>query len=147
VINNAKQILAQAGIVTTRQRVGLLDMLLSRKDHPDAEGMFLSARKLIPSISVDTVYRTLNLFAEAGVIVHLAVPTRRARFDGCVAPHDHFLCSTCERIMDIPKRAEAPHALPDGVLACGEVRDIQTVYVGVCKRCAQRAAPKVAYGA
>jgi Fur family peroxide stress response transcriptional regulator len=136
-VANAIQILQQAGIVTTQQRVALLDLLLGRNDHPDAEGMLAAARERMPSLSMDTVYRTLHLLADAGVIQRMAVPTRRARFDGCTQPHDHFLCVQCERILDLPRRADAPRAVPEEVSAYGEVRDIQTVYVGVCQRCAQ----------
>jgi Fur family peroxide stress response transcriptional regulator len=137
---NANQILQQAGIVTTQQRIGLLELLLRRNDHPDAERVLVAARKRMPSLSADTVYRTLNLFADAGVIQRMAMPTRRARFDGCSEPHDHFLCVQCERIQDLPRRADATRAVPEEANACGEVRDIQTVYVGVCQRCAKRGA-------
>jgi Fur family peroxide stress response transcriptional regulator len=139
---NANQILQQAGIVTTRQRVGLLELLLRRTDHPDAESLLSSARKGMPSLSADTVYRTLNLFADAGVVQRMAVPTRRARFDGWTDPHDHFLCVRCERISDIPRRAGDVRAIPEEACACGDVRDVQTVYVGVCRRCAKHDAAR-----
>ena len=135
-LKSATEILQRAGIVTTRQRVVLLDRLLRRTDHPDAERLLAEARDGMPSISVDTVYRTLNLFAEAGVIQRMAVPTRRARFDGCTDPHDHFLCSDCETIQDVPRPPERSAAIPAPVSACGIVSDVQTVYVGVCRRCA-----------
>jgi len=138
-LKSATEILQRAGIVTTRQRVGLLDMLLRRTDHPDAETLLVEARDGMPSLSVDTVYRTLNLFSEAGVIQRLAVPTRRARFDGCTDPHDHFLCSGCETIQDIPRPSKRAAAIPAQVNACGIVSDVQTVYVGVCRRCAAAA--------
>ena len=138
-MKSATEILQRAGIVTTRQRVRLLDMLLCRTDHPDAERLLLEARGGISSFSVDTLYRTLNLFAEAGVIQRMAVPTRRARFDGCTDPHDHFLCSDCETIQDIPRPSKRAAAIPAPVKACGMVSDVQTVYVGVCRRCAAAA--------
>ena len=131
--------LKDAGIVTTRQRVTLLDLIMKRKDHPDAEGMLISAREKLPSLSVDTVYRTLNLFAEAGVIQRLAMPTRRARFDGCTLPHDHFMCAECQCISDIPS-CSACICAPEEVKAFGEVHEIQTVYIGTCKECAKKAA-------
>lgn len=136
IVKSATEILQGAGIVTTRQRVVLLDMLLRRDDHPDAERLLVEARVGMPSLSVDTVYRTLNLFVEAGVIQRMAVPTRRARFDGCTDPHDHFLCSDCETIQDIPRPSKRAAAIPAPVKACGMVSDVQTVYVGVCRRCA-----------
>lgn len=135
-LKSATEILRRADIVTTRQRVGLLEMLLRRTDHPDAETLLAEARDGMPSLSVDTVYRTLNLFSEAGVIQRMAVPTRRARFDGNTDPHDHFLCSDCETIQDIPRPSKRTAAIPAQASACGIVSDVQTVYVGVCRRCA-----------
>lgn len=137
-VESTEQFLKGAGIVTTRQRVALLRLINNRKDHPDVEGMFITAREHLPSISVDTVYRTLNLFAEAGVIQRMAVPTRRARFDGNALPHDHFLCEKCERIFDIPTEVNRLRA-PLEVKAFGKVRAAQTVYIGVCAACIESA--------
>ena len=133
---DATQMLQNAGIVTTRQRVSLLEILFQSTAHPDADGLLASARKQMPALSADTVYRTLNLFADAGIIQRMAVPTRRARFDKCVVPHDHFMCTRCEKILDIPRRKKSMGVIPAEVKACGEVRDTQMVYVGVCRQCA-----------
>ncbi len=130
------QILKDAGIVVTRQRMALLELILNRKDHPDAEGVYFKARESVPTISIDTVYRTLNLFAESGVVQRMAVPTRRARFDGNVLPHDHYLCVECECIIDIPS-CSACVCAPDEAKMLGSVQEIQTVYVGKCHSCAQ----------
>ena len=135
---NASHMLQQAGIVTTHQRVSLLELLFSRSDHPDADSVLAAARQQMPLLSADTVYRTLNLFADAGIIQRMAMPTRRARFDKCVEPHDHFMCTHCERISDIPRRKKSIGMVPSEVKACGEVRDIQMVYVGVCRACAAK---------
>jgi Fe2+/Zn2+ uptake regulation proteins len=132
---NANQILQKAGIVTTHQRVSLLELILSRNNHPDADSVLASAREQMPSLSADTVYRTLNLFADAGIIHRMALPTRRARFDKCVEPHDHFMCARCEQIVDIPRRKKSISVIPEEAKACGEVRDIQMVYVGICRAC------------
>lgn len=134
-MDNVIEILQRAGIVTTRQRVTLLDLLLRRKDHPDAESLLLDARKTMPSMSADTVYRTLSMFADAGVILRMAVPTRRARFDGSVKPHNHFLCEKCECILDLPGDEESERNIPSAAAACGEIREIQVVYIGTCQLC------------
>ena len=134
---NASQILQQAGIVTTRQRIRLLELMFSRSDHPDADTLLTFARKQMPAISADTVYRTLSLFADAGIIFRMAMPTRRARFDKCTKPHDHFMCTQCEQIVDIPRRNRSLGSIPEEVKTCGEVRDIQVVYLGICHQCAE----------
>ena len=90
----------------------------------------------MPSISLDTVYRALSLFVRKGLIQQLAVPTRRSRYDGHVAPHDHFLCTRCERIVDVPAAASVSSPLPDAVLKIGVVQSSQRTYIGLCHACA-----------
>ncbi len=88
----------------------------------------------MPSISLDTVYRALSLFVRKGLIQQLAVPTRRSRYDGHVAPHDHFLCTRCERIEDVPSVSCPP---PDEVTKVGTVQSTQRTYLGLCHACAE----------
>jgi Fur family peroxide stress response transcriptional regulator len=101
-MTSSRKKIATSGLASTRQRVFILKAIQGRIDHPDAETVHQAVISSLPSISLDTVYRTLSLFAKKGLIQQLAVPTRRSRYDGNPKPHDHFLCTRCERIADIP---------------------------------------------
>jgi Fe2+ or Zn2+ uptake regulation protein len=133
----ARTALRQAGIIPTRQRVWILSSLRRRTDHPDAEMALIDLRESLPGLSLNTLYRTLHLFADEGLIQQLAVPTRRARFDGCVRPHDHFLCRRCGRIVDVERPADSPIAAPDTLQAVAEVQGVQRIYLGNCRDCAE----------
>ena len=136
-IKQNRKIFHNAGVSATWQRALILTTLQARTDHPDAEALHQAVGVETPSISLDTVYRALSLFARNGLIQQLAVPTRRSRYDGCVAPHDHFLCTRCERIVDIPG-VSSP--LPDEVEKIGTVQSAQRTYLGLCHACAEREA-------
>ena len=124
------------GLALTRKRTLILETMHGRHDHPDAEAVFGALRKRLPSLSLDTVYRTLNLFAEKGLIRQLAVPTHRFRFDGCLEPHDHFLCTQCEAVTDVRDVDAPPAPVPDALTEIGQVHARQQVFLGTCRRCA-----------
>ena len=134
-IKQNRKIIHNAGVSATWQRALILTTLQARTDHPDAEALHQAVGVETPSISLDTVYRALSLFARKGLIQQLAVPTRSSRYDGHVAPHDHFLCTRCERIEDVPSVSCPP---PEEVRKIGTVQSSQRTYIGLCHACAER---------
>ena len=131
----SRKTIQTSGLAATRQRVLILKFIQGRTDHPDAETVHQDVSCAMPSISLDTVYRALSLFVRKGLIQQLAVPTRRSRYDGHVAPHDHFLCTRCEPIEDVPSVSCPP---PDEVTKVGTVQSTQRTYLGLCHACAER---------
>ena len=130
----SRKTIQTSGLAATRQRVLILKFIQGRTDHPDAETVHQDVSCAMPSISLDTVYRALSLFVRKGLIQQLAVPTRRSRYDGHVAPHDHFLCTRCERIEDVPGDTSP---LPEDVAKVGTVQSTQRTYLGLCHACAE----------
>ena len=130
----SRKTIQTSGLAATRQRVLILKFIQGRTDHPDAETVHQDVSCAMPSISLDTVYRALSLFVRKGLIQQLAVPTRRSRYDGHVAPHDHFPCTRCERIEDVPSVSCPP---PDEVTKVGTVQSTQRTYLGLCHACAE----------
>ncbi len=130
-----KQQLRAAGFAPTRQRLLVMQSMRGRTDHPDAESVLTDLREILPSFSTDTVYRTLNAFAERGLIRRLPLPLSKARFDGNVDPHDHFLCKACGLILNLPEAADAPivNAMPVDRIA--QIHSVQRIYDGVCRDC------------
>ena len=130
----SRKTIQTSGLAATRQRVLILKFIQGRTDHPDAETVHQDVSCAMPSISLDTVYRALGLFTSKGLIQQLAVPTRCSRYDGCVEPHDHFLCTRCERIEDVPGDTSP---LPEDVAKVGTVQSSQRTYIGLCHACAE----------
>ena len=94
--------LADCGIRPTGQRVRIATLLLSAPQHPSAEQILDSLRASGTRISKATVYNTLNLFAERGLIRQLSVDGSRAWFDSNVDAHYHFHDTTTGALIDVP---------------------------------------------
>jgi Fe2+ or Zn2+ uptake regulation protein len=87
----------------TRQRGVILDILRGSHDHPTAETIYRSARRVLPNISLGTVYRNLNFLRDQGAVREIR-PSEggSSRFDAADTPHAHFHCLHCSALLDIP---------------------------------------------
>ncbi len=85
----------------SKQREAILDYLHSTTSHPTADMVYAHVREVIPNISLGTVYRNLNMLADAGEILRLSCGGTSDRYDGTVAPHYHFLCRDCGSVSDL----------------------------------------------
>ena len=84
--------LKKAGIRVTRQRIALLGVLAEADDHPDAIELHVRAKAIVPSVSLATVYRTLSVLEEEGVVHRHAFEGGGARFETSHEEHhDHIL--------------------------------------------------------
>ncbi len=84
----------------TKQRNIIYEILSSTDSHPTADWIYERARKVIPNISLGTVYRNLNILKEEGKIIEIT-DSKQSRFDARTTPHYHFKCKICENIYDI----------------------------------------------
>jgi Fur family iron response transcriptional regulator len=94
--------LASLGIRPTAQRARIAALLLSGPQHLSAEQILTRLRAGGARVSKATVYNTLNLFAERGLIRQLSVDGDRAWFDSNVEPHYHFHDTTSGELTDVP---------------------------------------------
>ena len=102
----------------TGQRIEIAGLLFSRREHLSAEDVFLLVNGGTGRVSKATVYNTLGLFAERGLIREVIADPERVFYDPNTAPHHHFYDTTTGKLMDIP--AEEVHisalpALPEGM--------------------------------
>jgi len=88
------------GVKATHQRLEILRELAGTEEHPDAETIYDRVRDRLPTISLDTVYRTLRLFEEKGVVSRVGPIRNRARFEANTERHHHFVCTRCGKICD-----------------------------------------------
>ncbi|MCU0610277.1 MAG: transcriptional repressor, partial [Candidatus Eisenbacteria bacterium] len=78
-----------ARVRLTHQRLEIFREVAGTGDHPDVEAIWRAVRKRIPTVSLDTVYRTLWLLNDVGAITTLGLPRERIRFDANTTPHHH----------------------------------------------------------
>lgn len=85
----------------TRQRKLVLDAVRQSYSHPTADEIYNAVREQDDKISRGTVYRNLNLLADAGDILSIKTPGG-SRFDRTIEPHAHIICTSCSRVIDVP---------------------------------------------
>ncbi|MGB7972092.1 MAG: transcriptional repressor [Candidatus Deferrimicrobiaceae bacterium] len=87
----------------TKQRTVILEILRKSGCHPTAEAIYQEARKVLPNISLGTVYRNLNFLREQGMVQEIRTNSESSSlFEGKCAPHAHFHCTKCQAVFDIP---------------------------------------------
>jgi Fur family peroxide stress response transcriptional regulator len=124
----------QQGLRVTPQRQCIFRLLEGNDRHPSAEWVHQQARSEMPTISLKTVYQTLNDLASMGEIQVLDLGTGSARFDPNVGHHHHLVCDRCGRTQDVHVDVSSLK------LARRERRDFsvgsaEVVFRGVCSSC------------
>jgi len=128
--------LRKHGIQPTAQRLAVARFVLDADSHPTADEVWEKVRQRSPTLSRATVYNTLNLFVEKGLLQTQAVREGALVFDPRVARHHHFIDEETGAIHDVPW--EAVKVTGEKSLQGYEVRDYQVVMRG--KRRAPQAA-------
>ena len=132
------EVCRDAGIRVTPQRTEILRYLAGSGEHPDAETIYKRVRKVMPAMSLDTVYRTLRLFEQKGVIVRMGAGCERARFDANTTQHHHFVCTDCGMVRDFYDDRFDRLKPPRGVEDMGYVNAAYVELRGVCERCQKK---------
>lgn len=90
-----------AGSKYSRQRETIREYLKSTTSHPTADTVYRHVSRIIPRISLGTVYRNLNKMADNGEILRLNLGDGTEHFDATVTPHNHFICDSCGQVIDL----------------------------------------------
>ncbi|MSN25303.1 MAG: transcriptional repressor [Geobacter sp.] len=125
----------KAGLKLTHQRYEIYQELLKSSDHPAAEVLHKRLLLKIPSMSLDTVYRTLATFEQHGLISRVQTVESHARFEARLQHHHHLICSVCNEITDFQWEGFDQSPLPQGLQEWGTVSNKQAVVYGVCSKC------------
>jgi len=95
-------LLEDHGIKPSAQRVAIAKYVLHTDEHPSADEVWTRVQRSFPMVSRATVYNTLNLFVEKGLLRHLVLTEGRLVFDPNVNKHHHFIDEETSRIYDLP---------------------------------------------
>ena len=99
---NVDEELREHGIQPSAQRVAVADYVLRTDEHPSADLVWKRVKRKFPYISRATVYNTLNLFVEKGLLQTLNLADDSIVFDPKTETHHHFIDEKTGRIHDIP---------------------------------------------
>jgi Fur family transcriptional regulator, peroxide stress response regulator len=127
-----------AGLKLTHQRLEIFRELAASLEHPDADGIFRKVRRRVPTVSVDTVYRTLWALVDLGLVSTLGPRRERVRFDANLEHHHHYVCVRCGLAQDFRSDELNALRLPEAVRRLGSVSGTHVEVRGVCGRCAKR---------
>lgn len=94
--------LKDAGIQPSAQRLAVAGYVLQTDAHPSADEVLHEVQGNFPMLSRATVYNTLNLFVEKGLLRQLVLAEGKTVFDPCLEPHHHFIDDESGRIEDVP---------------------------------------------
>jgi len=118
----------------TSQRIKILDYLKGVHTHPNAEDVYEHVKKDLPSITLATVYRNLNLLAEQGEILKLEI-NNEFRFDADMCYHQHCVCRKCGKIVDIFNKKISEYALKNFKSKEFNADCVNVIFKGLCKKC------------
>ena len=137
-ISQFSEVSRRHGDKVTHQRTEIYRELAKTQEHPDAETIYTRVRKRIPSISLDTVYRTLRLLEDEGLISRVGSISERTRFDANTDRHHHFVCTECGFIGDVYNEEWNTLKSPKDVTLMGKVDSIHVELRGLCNTCRRK---------
>jgi Fur family peroxide stress response transcriptional regulator len=133
-----EEVCQDGGIKLTHQRLEVFLEVAQTGDHPDAEQIYQRVRKRMPTISLDTVYRTLWLLNDLGLVITLGISRERTRFDANLSRHHHFVCTRCGLTRDFYSDDLNNLKLPELVGTFGSVEATLVEVKGVCQECTKK---------
>ncbi len=130
------QALKQAGMRITPQRMAICDILAKSPEHPTAQMLFHQVRVKFPTLSLATVYNTLDRLVGMGLINVLgSAGDETAHFDADTSPHINLACITCHSITDVHS-AHVPEIDYEVSQVSGfKLLGARMMYYGVCPSC------------
>lgn len=127
------------GLKITPQRQLLCRLIASANDHPSAEALHEEALRVMPTLSLKTVYSALGDLAQIGAVRLARFGTENLRVDTEMEPHAHAVCTLCGRLSDLPIGAEALHSLWSAAgRSAFEIEGCEVLYRGRCGMCADK---------
>ncbi len=127
-----KQKLEMKNINQSHQRLKVLEYLTQNQCHPTVDQIFTDLQKDITRLSKTTVYNTLRMLAEAGLVRVVAIEDNETRYDVITENHGHFKCESCGTIYDF--------SIDMDTLTCKDLNNFQVndkniYFKGICQRC------------
>lgn len=122
----------------TNQREMILRELVKNKQHLTADELYDIVKKLMPRISLATVYRNLEILSEAGIIGKLEISGRQKRFDYDPEDHDHIYCAVCHRVDNLNIERSGDEKKKMASVKGYSVTGYRLEIIGICESCQKK---------
>jgi Fur family peroxide stress response transcriptional regulator len=123
------------GLALTPQRLAIYTVLAGTDGHPGAEEIFRQIKPAMPSLSLGTVYRTLELLESHGLVGRVHGLDDQAHFDANLDHHHHLVCTRCHSVRDFDAPALRALAIPASALGGFRVESHRLHLLGTCPAC------------
>lgn len=131
-VKKTSDYLKKNGIKPSFQRLKIFERLYKKKDHPTVNLIYLDLIDIIPSLSKTTVYNTINIFLEKGIVRPVSIASQETRYDLVTEHHGHFICTKCNKIYDVDiNDIDLKNIEKDG----NKVISTSITIKGICKDC------------
>ena len=125
----------KVGLKVTHQRTEIFHQLLINPDHPTVETLHKRLLSSLPTISLDTVYRTLTTLEQHGFVSRIQTNESQARFEVIHDQHHHLICGKCRKVMDFDWPDADLLQPPEKLGQWGRIESKTIVIYGTCKLC------------
>lgn len=124
--------LIKKNIRLSHQRLIVLEYLSRNRIHPTVDRIFTDLQPSIPTLSRTTIYNTLKVLMDAGLVRVISIEDNETRYDIETADHGHFKCEKCDKIYNFRIN---PRHLDSEDLYSFQVRDRNVYFKGICPQC------------
>lgn len=124
-----------SGLKVTHQRMEVYRELITSEDHPAAETLYKRLEKRLPTLSLDTVYRTLATFEAHKLVQRIETLESQARYEAITTKHHHHICDNCGLVTDFHWHSFDALNLPDQLRTIGRADRADVVIHGRCAAC------------
>jgi Fe2+ or Zn2+ uptake regulation protein len=128
--------LTNHGIQPSVQRARILEYLYRERVHPTADDIFERLHPEIPTLSRTTVYNTVKLFLEHGMVQPLVIEEKEIRYDIDTSYHGHFKCDSCGKVFDFLLPPSDDSGIPE--LQGFQIRERHLYFKGACRSCGRK---------
>ncbi len=135
-------LLRSKGFKVTPQRLAIYNTLCNTKSHPTAEMIFNKLQPYYPTMSLATIYKTVDILREIGLVQVINIGEDCLRYDADTSLHPHIRCTVCNKVEDIEGFDFSPALDEVKRLTDYELNGQQFYFYGICPACAANAKKK-----
>lgn len=134
------EVLRLKGYKATPQRIAICKIVLNSREHPSAQQVYDEVKKIYPTVSLATVYKTLQILGDISLVQELNFSKGQARFDSYMKPHINIICTICGNIEDLDEEITKEIAKKvSSITKFKPSRQRIDVY-GACQKCSEKGA-------
>ena len=129
------KVLKENGYKITPQRMAVYNVLKNTKEHPCVDRIYNKLTPLFPTMSLATVYKSLEVFKTLGLIQELNVGEESFRYDANTKPHPHVICLSCGKVDDVEPRKSFNLIKMAESKTDYKITKQQLYFYGYCSKC------------